>query len=146
MGQLIFPSGSRVYIDTAPIIYSVERHERYLELLQDFWKSAVLSDELEVVTSELTLLETLVQPLRKSDEDLVALYESILTNSSIVLYPITQEILRFSADLRAVQNFKTPDAIHIATAILTDCGYFVTNDTEFKRVSDISVVIVDEIR
>ncbi len=73
MGRLTFPRGSRIYLDTAPIIYSVEEHESYWRLLQPFW-ALLQNGEIYVVTSELSLLETLVLPLRHKDADLISAY------------------------------------------------------------------------
>ena len=103
------------------------------------------ANNLEIVTSELTLLETLVQPVKQSNQKLAAIYETVLNTSAIVLFPITKDILRLSAEFRANQNFKTPDAIHCATASVSDCKYFVTNDIGFKRFTNIEVIVLKEI-
>jgi hypothetical protein len=51
MGTLSLPNGGRVYVDTAPIIYSVERKADYETLLQPVW-DAMDAGALQVVTSE----------------------------------------------------------------------------------------------
>ena len=66
MGSLSVPASGVVYVDTAPIIYTVERHADYEQLLLSLWE-ALDAGAIEVVTSELTLLETLVKPLRDGD-------------------------------------------------------------------------------
>jgi predicted nucleic acid-binding protein len=58
--------------------------------------------------------------------------------------PISLDILRESANFRATQNLKTPDAIHAATAFSANCDYLITNDDGFKRVSNINVVILSD--
>jgi hypothetical protein len=63
LGQLSFLPRAKVYLDTAPIIYSVEKHVEYFPLLISLWQ-ALKAKEIEVFTSELTLLETLVQPIK----------------------------------------------------------------------------------
>ena len=40
---------------------------------------------------------------------------------------------------------KTPDAIHAATALRADCALFITNDTDFRRVEDLPVVVLDDL-
>ena len=107
MGQLNFPPSARVYLDTAPIIYSVEKHADYRQLLVPMWQW-LQAGKIEVVTSELTLLETLVQPLKQNNRTLVSAYETLLNHTEIELFPITLDVLRESAVLRAVENFKTP--------------------------------------
>ncbi len=102
-------------------------------------------DSIKVVTSNLTLLETLVKPTQNSNQKLIQAYTRILTGSEIELFEITTQILKDAVQIRAVQKFKTPDTIHAATAIAANCGYLVTNDTAFKRLNNINVVILDDI-
>lgn len=144
MGRLTFPRGSRIYLDTAPIIYSVEEKESYWPVLQPLWDS-VKNGEIEVVTSELSILETLVVPIRNEDADLVAGYETLLADSQVELIPITARVLRLAARLRAEQNFKTPDAIHAATALLSNCDHLVSNDIGFRRLTNINVTILSDL-
>lgn len=144
MGRLTFPPSSRIYIDTAPLIYTTERHEDYASILEPLWESAKLG-EIEVVTSDLTLLEVLVLPIRDKDDELIETYEQILNNAQIVLLGISTPIIREAARLRALQNFKTPDAIHAATALLSNCDYLVSNDTGFRRLAGIDVTILSDL-
>jgi predicted nucleic acid-binding protein len=144
LGQLTFPLFSKVYLDTSPIIYSVEKHADYCQLLTKLWQS-LKEGEIEVYTSELTLLETLVQPIKQNNQTLISAYESLLTTTEINLLPISLDILRESANFRATQNLKTPDAIHAATAFSANCDYLITNDDGFKRVSNINIVILSEV-
>lgn len=61
MGELNIPASSRIYLDTAPVIYTVERIPDYFQLLRPVW-SQLYNGEIEVITSEITLLEVLVLP------------------------------------------------------------------------------------
>lgn len=63
MGQLNLPSPATIYLDTQVIIYTVEAHPNYYSLLQPLWLKFQAS-EVELMTSELTLLETLVFPIK----------------------------------------------------------------------------------
>ncbi len=144
MGQLSFPLNAKVYLDTAPIIYSVEKHSDYWQILISLWQS-LKDKEIEIFTSELTLLETLVQPIKQNNQTLISAYESLLTATEINLVPINLDILRESANLRATENLKTPNAVHASTAYSANCSYFVTNDTGFKRLSNIRVIILDDL-
>ena len=71
-----------MYLDAAPVIYSVERHADYWALMLPVWAEAKRGG-CEIVTSELTLLETLVMPLKRSAANLIAAYENLLTGSDI---------------------------------------------------------------
>jgi hypothetical protein len=71
MGSLILPSSGPVYADAQIFIYSIEKHPTYAPILRPLWESVARGD-LEVVSSELTLLETLVGPLKQGDAALEA--------------------------------------------------------------------------
>jgi predicted nucleic acid-binding protein len=144
MGQLVFPSHSLVYIDTPVAIYSVEWNLNYFSLLQPLWLK-LQAGGIEVVSSELILMETLVLPLKNADTFLLDAYEQLLLNGGIQLIPITQSILRQAANLRATSNLKTPDAIHAATALSVTCNQFITNDKGFRNVPGLPVVILSEV-
>ena len=145
MGQLILPSSGRVYIDTSVVIYSVEGNLDYWDVLQHLWFKSQIG-EIEIVSSELTLMEALVRPLKTDDSLLVADYEGLLLNNEeVVLIPIDLSILREAARLRAKTNLKTPDALHAATALLASCQIFSTNDYDYKRVPGLPAVILREV-
>ena len=78
--------------------------------------------------------------------ELVNDYENIIQNSiGFDLIPIDEQIARRAAHLRAQYNLKTPDALHVATALETGCQAFLTNDMGLKRVSEIRVLVLDEL-
>jgi predicted nucleic acid-binding protein len=98
------------------------------------------------VGASIVLAELLVQPFRSNNQGLVNRYETILMNSHhFRLEPVTNAISRTAADLRAHYNLRTPDAIHIATAIDAGCEAFLTNDLGLKRVANLKILVVDEL-
>ena len=131
-------------MDTQVIIYTVEANPNYYLLFQPLWLK-FQTGEIELMTSELTLLETLVFPLKNANTILVCDYEQLLLSSEIQLVPITQSVLRTAANLRANTNLKTPDAIHAATAISEGCTLLLTNDKGFRNVPNLSVVILSDV-
>jgi predicted nucleic acid-binding protein len=134
-----------VYLDANCIIYSVERIEPYRTLLLPVWQQAA-AGALTLVTSELSLLETLVGPLKAGDKTLEADYRRLLQHASdLRLAPISSAILERAAELRATTNLKTPDAIHAATAIEKTCSHLVTNDPAFRRVPGVNVVVLSDL-
>lgn len=144
MGSLSIPVSGVIYVDTAPIIYSIERHADYESLLLPLW-AALDSRAIEVITSELTLLETLVKPLRDGNQSLAADYEKLLTTTGVRTQPITANILRDAARIRAINGLKTPDAIHAATALSVGCVQFITNDAGYRKLASLHVVVLKEI-
>ena len=145
MGSLTLPPSGPVYADAQIFIYSVEKHPIYAPLLRTLWESVARGD-LEVVSSELTLLEALVGPLKTGDSALEADYENFFVCPGIRLLAITPLILRAGARLRAtLSRLRTPDAIHAATADSFACTLVLTNDVAFRRIPDLPVVILDDL-
>jgi predicted nucleic acid-binding protein len=138
------PSAGLVYLDTNPIIYSVERHPAYWPLLQPLWQAAK-GRTIEIVSSDLALLETLVGPLKAGDTALATAYEQLFQQAQTRLLPITHAILREAAGLRATTRLKTPDVLHAATARQAGCALFVTNDATFRGAVSLPLVILDDL-
>ncbi|MGH8002272.1 MAG: type II toxin-antitoxin system VapC family toxin [Brasilonema sp.] len=86
MGKLVLPESGIVYVDTSVLIYTIEGHPDYYSLLQPLWLKFQLG-EIEIVSSELIILEVLVLPLRNVDASLIADYEQLLFSSEIQLIP-----------------------------------------------------------
>jgi predicted nucleic acid-binding protein len=143
MGQLSVPDGAIIYLDTAPIIYSIECYLDYWQLLAPIWEK-MESGSIQLISSELLLLECLVIPLRTNNTVLINAYEQFLS-SRITLFPIRDSILRLAAQFRATNNLKTPDAIHAATALNMGCTLFLTNDAGLRTVPGLSVTVLKDV-
>lgn len=140
---LVLPNSSLIYLDTSVVIYSVEQVPDYYQILEPLWEK-VEGGEVRVCSSELIVLETLVLPLRTGNQNLLQAYDQLLLSPSLQLIPIHQEILRNAAQLRGDYNLKTPDAIHLATALRESCNLLLTNDVQFRRVRELSVTILQD--
>jgi predicted nucleic acid-binding protein len=144
VGELALPTAGMVYLDAAAVIYSVEQIAPYDGLLAPLWQAASAA-QFVVVSSELTLLEVLVKPVREGKQQLVQRYRTLLTATSEVhLAPIDRAILDEATRIRASHALKTPDAIHAATALRLGCALFVTNDPAFRRVPGLPVTVLDD--
>ncbi|HLJ80631.1 MAG TPA: PIN domain-containing protein [Ktedonobacterales bacterium] len=145
MGSLVTPKGALVYLDTNCIIYSGERIAPYYGLLLPIWQGANRGN-WALLTSELTLMEALVGPLKAGNAKLEADYRNLLIGASDVRsMAITQPILERVARLRATTNLKTPDAIHAATALEAGATLFLTNDPAFRRVPSLAVTVLSDL-
>ena len=144
MGTLTLPASGLVYLDANSVIYTVEKHPVYGPLLQSLWQAAQ-ARAIEVVSSELVVMETLVGPYKSGDTSVEKAYEQALLGTDMRLLPITQVILRQAARLRAATKLRTPDALHAATAMNAGCARFVTNDAGFRGVAGLPLVILDDL-
>ncbi len=138
-------SSKIVFLDSAPLIYFIEGHSKYQEIL---YKLFDFNDKggFSFITSSITILEVLVKPLREGKAAIAKQYRDILTKApGIEILDVTPVIAEIAAQLRAKYNLKTPDAIQLATSIDGEAGFFLTNDSRLKSINEINVVMIDEL-
>ncbi|MEJ5311039.1 MAG: PIN domain-containing protein [Anaerolineae bacterium] len=144
MGWVDAIEGQLIAIDTAPLIYFIEESPVYLPVVLPFFK-ALDQQIIQVVTSTVTLIEVLVQPLRQNNHNLVKQYREVLTNvAGLTTYPLTVEIAAIAADLRAKYTLRTPDAVQMATAIYAGAQYLLTNDARLPDLTNLRRVLLDD--
>ena len=132
-------------LDTAPLIYYLEEHPTYLPLVDPFF-DALAEGDLRAITSTVTLIEVLTQPLRHGNTALAAQYRSLLLNNeAIAMRAVSVTVAEEAARLRATYGLRTPDAVQLAVAIEAGASSFLTNDTRLAAVSDLNVVVLDRI-
>lgn len=146
MGQLSLSSDSSVYVDANILIYSVERIQPYVSALDTFWQAAS-EQQVPVLTSELSVLEMLVDPLKAGNAELEALFRRALFSSpDLRLMPLSLPILERAARLRVtLPSLKTPDALHAATALEAGCELLLSNDAAFQRVPGLRVTVLSDL-
>jgi predicted nucleic acid-binding protein len=134
-----------LYIETSPFIYYVENYPVYANKMDAIFE-IVNTKPIEVITSVVTLAETLTKPLKTGDKTVEQAYRTLLQQTqNIALIPITAQIAERTADLRSRYNLRTPDALHIAAALDFGCGAFVTNDFALQRVKELPILILDDL-
>jgi predicted nucleic acid-binding protein len=133
-----------VALDSAIFIYFIERDPRYLSLVKPVFE-AIDGGRLEAVTSSLSLLETLVAPLRSGNEVVARQYERFLTRSrGLQMIPIDFALLRVAAHLRAAHRLRTPDALQAAAALTGGCSALVTNDHRIPSLPGLRVLQLED--
>ena len=137
---------SRLGLDTAPIIYFVEAHPRYDAVVVEVFRR-IRARHLLAVTSLISLAEVLVLPMLRGNVRLQAEYERLLTTSSqLRMRVIRRPAARRAATLRARYGLKLPDALQIAVAIDAGCDAFLTNDRALQRVTELPILLLDELQ
>ena len=137
--------GATVGLDTAPLIYFIERHPAYLPLVRPFFV-AVEDGLIRALTSTLTLTEVLIHPYRRNDADLAHQYYRILHGApNLSMCATSAQIAADAARIRAVYGLKTPDAIQLATALSEKATAFLTNDAAIGSLPGIEVIILEKL-
>ena len=144
MGSLALPSAGLVYLDASSLIYSVERVEPYRTLLEPMWREAQ-DGNLTIVSSPVLVVEALVKPLRDGNTEIEMQYRELFGANAVRLLEASYPVFEDAARLRADTGLAIPDALHAATALRAGCALFITNDTDFRRVEDLPIVVLDDL-
>ncbi len=125
----------RIYLDTNIFIAAYEWRDEIGAQLFDLLGTE-RSGKPKFVSSELTLSELLVAPYKNKDDDLIQTYDGIILTSDWLEVPsVSRRILRYGALLRAAYTgLKLPDAIHLSTAIGSNCSHILTGDHGIKGI------------
>ncbi len=132
-----------VALDTNVFIYHLEANPLYVSLTTDIFNWLLVPGN-RAITSTLTMVEVLVQPYREANEGLQRAYFGLLSQyPNLYWIPPDLQIADAAARLRAAHRLRTPDAIHIATAIRSGASGFISNDAALAPVPDIEVGVLD---
>ena len=144
MGLIADLGRGPIGLDTVVFIYLIEEHPRFLPIVAPVF-SAVARTRLPVITSGVTLLETLVIPYRSGNTALAARYEALLTTSrGIRFMDLDRPLLRIAAQLRAVFSIRTPDALQLAATLSGGCRVYLTNDRSLPRIPGLEILRVSD--
>ena len=121
----------RIYLDSCVVIYLVEEQPTFAPAIE-----GLLANHSNAVLhiSSLTEMECLVLPLRNQNQLLVDKFRNWFGN--VVVFSNERAVFQQAAQLRAEhKSLKTPDAIHLATALHYGCDEFWTNDGRLAKAA-----------
>lgn len=144
-GSYATMTGSKLYLDTAPFIYFLEKSSLYFDQIRDFF-IACKNQGIPLVTSAITVEEYCVFPLSQNDNQVVSNFETFLRGMNVEVVPADRNIALKAAEIRAkYKGFKALDALHLATAMTNGCTAFITNDKQLRQSQEISVFTMDSL-
>jgi predicted nucleic acid-binding protein len=135
----------RFYLDSNAVIEildgTIERGERQVGFLE-----GIASGRCFAATSELTLAECLIRPIRDGNAPHMRLYEEFLDEQlSAPLVPVTRKVLLLAASIRAGSKAKLPDCIHSASAVALECDIVVSADKSLPVAQGMRRMTLNEI-
>jgi predicted nucleic acid-binding protein len=129
-----------IALDTSTFIYLIEKHPIFFAAVEPIFRE-VDSGAVQAVTSVLTLLEVLVKPLEASAIGIADDFRAAVSASAnLRVVDIDRAVAEQAAHIRAAYGWRTPDAIHLATAQLASADAFVTNDDKLQAFTGVQVV------
>ncbi|MCA9470951.1 MAG: type II toxin-antitoxin system VapC family toxin [Nitrospirales bacterium] len=135
------PSGSRVALDTVTFIYFLERHPVFYDSAKNLFER-IEKGMIEAVASTLVLTELLVPAFRDHLSSSAQNVFGLLTHfPHLELIDVNARIAYDASRLRAESSLRTPDALHLATALAQHADWFVTNDRALTKLRNLPLNI-----
>lgn len=136
--------GKRVYFDTNPLIYFIEAHDEFFTAVEPIFQM-LKQDEFIACTSDFTLTEVLIKPHKEKDQATINLFRSLLLEAGYFsMLSINQETFLSAANIGGETMMRTPDSIHMASALENQCDYFLTNDKRIRGYKSVKVLQVSD--
>jgi predicted nucleic acid-binding protein len=73
---------------------------------------------------------------------LLARYDALFGATRVDVVDVTASVIDRATDLRGRYRFKTPDCIHLATAVEIGASAFWTGDAGLRGCSEVNVVVL----
>jgi predicted nucleic acid-binding protein len=127
-------AGERVLIDTSVLLAYFEgsadaTHPVAAHLID----AMIVGDGRNAgVVSMVTAMEVLVRPLRTAPAAALHVHDFLTHTPNVSLQPVDLHVAQEGASLRATHRFKTPDALVIATGVVSQVHHLVTNDADWE--------------
>jgi predicted nucleic acid-binding protein len=122
-------AGAMTYLDASAIIRLVDGDQPARQRIEELMRQ----HPNPVVTSVISMIECRSKPMRDGDLARVALYDSFFAAADVTTMPLDSATADHATRLRAQYNLKTPDAIHMATAVQHNASLLITTDHDFVR-------------
>jgi predicted nucleic acid-binding protein len=135
---------SRLFLDTAPVIYHVEGNATYRSRTRPIFQRLSRGD-LQPVASAMTLAECLVHPLRAGDAELAERFRRTITRGRNTRYIGVDAVVERAAQFRAGYGLRLVDSFQTAAALAAGCDAFLTNDRDMKRVTELRILVLDDL-
>lgn len=134
-----------VFIDTAPIIYYIEAHPQFGQLVKEV-VDAFQSGSLIAFSSVITLTEVLPKPIELGKEVLAKKFSEFLKHGkNFNLIEISVDIAEKAGRLRGrYPSIRALDAIQLAVALEIDADAFLTNDSKLKQIGEMDVIVLKD--
>lgn len=103
-------------------------------------------ENCDYITSTITIAEYLIYPYQQNNLKLINAFYAFVDGMDIEIKNIDKAIAEKAAQIRArYKFFKTMDSLQLATACLSECDLFLTNDKQLKQFEEIKCLTVEEL-
>ena len=135
-------NGIKKFLDTAPIIYFIEKNEHFFDVVKPIFTEAE-SKKFILITSVISYLETMVPVLGSNNISLKGKYHYFFYELDFLkVVDIDINTAHLAAKLKSTYNLKTPDSLQLASAIYNECDEFITADKRIPEIKEIKITLL----
>ncbi len=129
------PAGATILLDTSAILAYLSGAEPTSPAAAMVLDRMVATGRNAAILSVVTVTETLVRPMRSGSDQAVHLVEAFLERfPNLRVEPVTREVARRAASIRAATAAPTPDALILATGVTAGAPIAISHDLRWARV------------
>lgn len=137
LDTLLVVDGALVLVDTAPIIYFLERDATYAPRFRPLFERQS-AGAIQFAVTTITIAEVLTGPFKAGEEALAKRFRAVMESWRVVA--LTSDIAESAARFRASLGLRTADAIQVASAIAVGADALLTHDRDFSKVKTLMVL------
>ncbi|MCI0358231.1 MAG: PIN domain-containing protein [Planctomycetaceae bacterium] len=130
-----------VYCDSVILMYFFD-HTGPLNVSATDRLAALAAAKDGIAVSDLVRLEYRVKPLKNCDNLKLTLFDAFCGRPDVEVVPITTAVFDRATVIRAANNFKLADSLHLAAAVEAGCDRFLTNDKRLLSFTGIPVEVL----
>ena len=131
----------RVYLDSCMTIYLIEGAAEMRERVG----ARLLGDagaRPTIAFTDLSRLECRVKPLATGNAATLLDYDAFFATPGYLRLNLDGSVFDLATELRARHRLTTPDALHLAAAIVAGCDEFWSNDDRLRHAAEARMRVV----
>ncbi len=126
------PAGDRILLDSSVLAAYFDGGERTSALAAELIDEHVRSGRNPAVVSMVSVMETLIRPLRRLPAGHVTVLSFFREMPNLAAAPVDLDVAAEAATLRVAFGLAAPDALIAATGFAAGVAYLVTNDRAWR--------------
>jgi len=145
------PAGERILVDSSTLIAYLQGGEPVSPLATLLVDDLVRSGRNPAVVSMVTVMELLVRPHRRSEWHYLHTLDFLTHHPNLRAQPIDLPVAQEAAGIRATYGLPAPDALVVATGIVAQVAFLITNDERWRKrlrplAGRVGVLYLEELR
>jgi predicted nucleic acid-binding protein len=127
-----------VFLDAAVVIYFVEQSAVWGPKASTRMAALLVAGATFAVT-DLVRMECRVGPIQLGNTARLNDFAVFFTRPDVQVFPITAAVCDRASVIRATYGFKPLDSLHLAAAVESRCGLFLTGDHRLNRFTGVPI-------